>query len=150
VVLRGTCPDMSRAFHASPFGLSLTTVKKSGVVCHEEKSLRIIFTFGYLVADVGHGIRRMWHGRRTSLAGCGAKGASESAVRCEHAAEVWDRIVAGEKARDPSTATSPESLTMLKNVTVSSCKNDGWSDKLIRACRARAPRTRCGTACITG
>ncbi|HUJ57552.1 MAG TPA: hypothetical protein VLX92_03655 [Kofleriaceae bacterium] len=67
---------------------------------------------------------------------CGNKGASESAVRCERAAGVWDRIVAREKATDPINATPPDSLALLKTVTIASCKNDGWSDKLVACVQA--------------
>ena len=71
------------------------------------------------------------------LAACGPKKVSEGAVRCEQiAGGVWDRIAAARRTADPSDAMSADSLAVLKRVSITSCKNDGWSDKLLGCVQA--------------
>jgi hypothetical protein len=64
--------------------------------------------------------------------GCGNQGASQGAARCEKiVGALWDRIAAKDHASDPDHAGSPEMDKLFKQTMTTSCKNDGWSDKLI-------------------
>jgi hypothetical protein len=67
---------------------------------------------------------------RVSL-GCGNH-ESAGAARCKRVVDkAENRIDARERAIDPDYQVTPETVDMIKNVLVASCKSDGWSDKLV-------------------